>query len=70
MAIRIKLFDLLLARNISQRKFALSIQIRPNTINAYCHGAIKRIEIDDLNKICKELNCTISSLLEYIPDEE
>ena len=30
---------------------------------------IKRIDINQLNNICKAFNCEISDLLEYVPDE-
>lgn len=44
--------------------------IRDDTISAYYYEYIKRINKEDLNKICKALDCRIDELLEYIPDEE
>lgn len=69
LAIKIKLFDLLLIRNISQRKFSLMVGIRPNTINAYCNESIKRIEIKDLDRICKALQIELHELIEFRKDD-
>lgn len=60
-----KLNELLIKQNISQRNLSRLANIRPNTINAYCRGIIKRIEVHDLDKICKALNCQISDIIEY-----
>lgn len=44
--------------------------IRPNTVSALYDETIQRLDKDMINKLCKAFKCTISDLLEYIPDEE
>lgn len=44
--------------------------VRYNTLLAYYHGYVKRMNIKDLIKICDALNCKLSELLEYIPDKD
>jgi DNA-binding Xre family transcriptional regulator len=38
-----------------------------NTLIAYWHGYIKRLNIKDLVKICDALDCNLSDLIEYTP---
>ena len=68
--IRIHLQKLLDKRDMSQRKLRSKTGIRPGTVSAYCGEYIKRINIADLDKICKALNCRLDELIEHIPDEE
>lgn len=64
--IKFKLKKILDGREISQRKFSEDTNIRPGTINAYYHGFVKRINVDDLDKICDVLNCKIEDLIEHV----
>jgi putative transcriptional regulator len=41
-----------------------------STITALYQETAKRIELDAINELCKLLNCTVSDLIEYIPDEQ
>jgi putative transcriptional regulator len=54
----------------TQKDLAKKTGIRANTINLYYHELIERINIDHLDKICKALNCNLSDLIDYIPDEK
>jgi putative transcriptional regulator len=55
--------------NISElwRKTGGKSGVRYNTLLAYYHGYIKRINIQDLIKICDALECDLSELIEYSP---
>lgn len=66
--IKIHLSKLLGERRMTQKELAERAEIRPDTINAYYHEYIKRINKADLNKICNVLGCKIEELLEHIPD--
>lgn len=68
--IKIHLSKLLGIKRISQLELSRKANIRPNTINAYYHEYIKRINIDDLNKICEVLDCRLDELMEYIPNKK
>lgn len=65
--LKFKLKELLDEREWSQRRLRLITGIRSGTINAYYHGFIKRMNVDDIIKICDALNCSLSELLEYTP---
>lgn len=58
---------LLFERNMNQSDLHRKTGIRYNTINAYFHGYIKRMNVEDLIKICDALNCKLSELIEYDP---
>jgi putative transcriptional regulator len=65
-----KLADKLKERYMNQLVFSKKTGIRYNTVNAYFHGYIKRIRPEDLDKMCSFLECSISDLIEYVPNEK
>ena len=68
--IRIHLSTLLGKNKMSQKTLSLLTNIRPGTISKMYYEEIKTIDIRHINNICKALNCTVSDLIEYIPDEK
>ncbi|MGN1301856.1 MAG: helix-turn-helix domain-containing protein [Clostridia bacterium] len=68
--IKIKLSDLLGKNKMTQKALADITHIRPATISKMYYEEIKRIDVNQLNNICKAFDCEISELLEYIPDEK
>lgn len=68
--IKIKLSDLLGKHKMTQKALADMAHIRPATVSKMYYEEVKRIDINQLNNICKAFNCEISELLEFIPDEE
>lgn len=68
--IKIKLSDLLGKNKMTQKALAEAAHIRPATVSKMYYEEIKRIDIKQLNDICKTFNCEISELLEYVPDKE
>ncbi len=68
--IKIKLSDLLGKNKMTQKALAEITHIRPATISKMYYEEIKRIDVSQLNNICKAFDCEISELLEYIPDEK
>lgn len=67
--IKIKLSDLLGKNKMTQKALAEITHIRPATISKMYYEEVKRIDVSQLNNICKAFDCEISELLEYIPDE-
>lgn len=67
--IRIKLSDLLGKHKMTQKTLSDMTHIRPATISKMYYEEIKRVDVEQLNNICKVFNCEISELLEYIPDK-
>lgn len=68
--IKIKLSDLLGKNKMSQKALADITHIRPATISKMYYEEVKRIDINQLNNICKAFDCEISELLEYIPEKK
>ncbi len=68
--IKIKLSDLLGKHKMKQKSLADATHIRPATISKMYYEETKRVDIKQLNNICKAFNCEISDLLEYIPDSK
>lgn len=66
--IKIKLSELLGRHKMTQKALASATRIRPATISKMYYEETKRIDISQLNSICCALNCEISELLEYVPD--
>lgn len=67
--IRIKLSDLLGKHKMTQKTLAELAHIRPATVSKMYYEETKRIDIKQLNNMCKVFNCEISELLEYVPDD-
>ena len=68
--IKIKLSDLLGKHKMTQKALSDSTNIRPATISKMYYEECKRLDISQLNRICKTFNCELSDLLEYIPDKK
>ena len=66
--IRIKLSDLLGKHKMNQRALSRLTNIRPATISKMYYEETKRITIDQIDSICKALDCEVSELFEYVPD--
>ena len=67
--IKIKLSDLLGKHKMSQKALSDLTNIRPATVSKMYYEETKRLDIKQLNNICRVFKCEISDLLEYIPDD-
>ncbi|MEY9092585.1 MULTISPECIES: helix-turn-helix domain-containing protein [Paenibacillus] len=63
MIIKIRLREILAERGISQRQFALSMNMRLATINHLCSDNVDRVYIRTLEQICEALQIDISELI-------
>ena len=66
--IRIKLSTLLGERRMTQAELSRKTGIRPATINEMYHEFCDRVNIEHLDLICEVLQCDISDLLKYVPN--
>ena len=67
--VKIHLSRLLGEKRWTQKDLAEATGIRPSTINEWYHEFVPRLNVDHIDKICEALDCTITDLLEYIPNE-
>ena len=67
--IKSKLKVMLAMREMTQIELAEKTSIRPPTISAIANNKEKQIPVDVLDKICKELQCNVGDLFEYIETE-
>lgn len=44
--------------------------VNKNTLSAFYNNEIKRVDLDILNKICNALNCNLTDIIEYTPDNQ
>ena len=68
--IKIHLSRLLGEKRWSPAQLSRLTGIRPNIISDLYNEFTERISLDQLNQICKILECDIADLLEYIPDNQ
>lgn len=66
----IKVAELMGKHKLTKKAVAEATGIRPNTVSALWYGKAKRIEIEQLDKLCKVLECQPGDLFEYSPDKE
>lgn len=67
--IRIMLSTRLGERRMTQSELARATGIRSQTINEMYHDFSDRVNLDDLDLICEALDCTLSDLFIYEPNE-
>lgn len=68
--IKIHLSRILGEKRWTQADLARKTGIRPSTIGDYYHELAERVNLDYLSLICEALDCQISDILEYIPDDK
>lgn len=68
--IKIHLSRLLGEKRWSQAQLSRITGIRPNTVSDLYNEFAERVSLDQLSRICRALECDISDLLEYIPDNQ
>ena len=70
MAIHSTLSAVLGEKRIKQTKLSEMTGISKTTINSLYNDKVTKVSYDILNKICKALDCQVSDILTYVPDEE
>ncbi|MCM3444389.1 helix-turn-helix domain-containing protein [Metabacillus halosaccharovorans] len=63
--IKIKLDSFLKEKGVSQRELSRRTGIRQPTISEMCLNTSKSLPIENLNKICIELDCELTDIIEY-----
>lgn len=63
-----KLWKLLIDRHMTKEALRTRIKVSPNTIAKM--GKDENVSMDVLQRICRELQCDIGDIVEFIPEEE
>lgn len=69
MPIKIKISTLLGERKMTQIELSKRTGIRPNTISSLYSEKVKRIEITQIEALCKALHCKVEDIFEYVEEE-
>jgi len=67
--IRILLSTRLGERRWTQADLARKTGIRPTTINEMYHEICERVNLEHLDLICEALECNLTDILEYVPNQ-
>lgn len=68
--IRVKLSQKLGEKRMSQATLARITGIRPSTISDLYNEMAARFGFEQLDKICEALNCRVSDIIEYVPNNK
>lgn len=66
--IKSKLKLVLIDRKMTQTELVKRTGIRQPTISAIANDSIKTLPITVLDRICKELECSVGDLFEYVEE--
>jgi len=67
--IKFRLSELLEEKNVSRYKLSKETKIDDNALKRICNNETSSIKLDNLEKMCKFLDCTISEFM-VIEDED
>lgn len=59
-----------ISKGISKYKIIKHCDVSHTQLNSYCNNKVARIDLPVLARICDYLECEISDILKYIPDDE
>lgn len=68
--VNLKLDQFLKEHNISRSSLSRNAQIHYKQLLKYCNNDMTKVDLNILARICKTINCTISDILEYEPNEK
>ena len=68
--IKIHLSRILGEKRITQAELSRQTGIRPSTISDIYNEMSERLNVEHLDRICEYLDCSISDLIEYIPNKQ
>lgn len=66
--IKSKLKLVLLDRKMTQTELVKRTGIRQPTISAIANDSLKTLPLNVLDRMCKELDCNVGDLFEYVED--
>lgn len=69
MTIKFHISDYLGKKKMTQAELSRRTGIRPATISGFYHDTVKRIEVDQLDRLCNTLDCQPGDLLSHIKED-
>ena len=70
MPIVVNLDVMMAKRKISSNELASRIGITPVNLSILKNNRAKAVRFTTLEMICRELDCSVGDILEYVPDED
>lgn len=68
--VRLNLEALMKKQNISINKLAFRSEMQRTQLKAYIHNDVQRVDLAVIARLCYALECDISDLIEYIPEDK
>lgn len=68
--VKINLRKLLSERRMTQAELAERTGIRPSTICDICNNTCSFLKIDNIDKICEALECSVQELISVFPADK
>jgi putative transcriptional regulator len=66
--VKIKVAEMLGKHKMTRKHLSEITGIREATVGLLYSEKIKRIEVEWIDQLCKAFNCSVSDLIEYVPD--
>ena len=64
----VKLYDLVWRHKVRGYQIAEATGLSTATISKLMQGKNIDVKLSTINKLCKFFNCTLSDIIEYVPD--
>lgn len=64
----VKLYDLVWRNKVRGYQIAEATGLSTATISKLMQGENIDVKLSTINKLCKFFNCTLSDIIEYVPD--
>jgi len=67
--VKINVAEMLGKHKMTRKQLSEITGIREATVGLLYNETIKRIEVEWIDQLCKAFDCSVSDLIEYIPDK-
>ena len=68
--VNLKLDEFLKEHKISRSSLSRNAQIHYKQLLKYCNNDMQKVDLHLLARICKTIDCEISDILEYVPNND
>ena len=64
--VNFKIDQVLEEKNISKNKLEKEANLQRTQLNSQCNNKVKRIDLDNIAKICYVLDCKVEDIMDYV----